>query len=213
MPADTYARFYVHPQLQGDDTIKAGGPRFKDVVYVEIFTKGSKNTSFSRPKKAQDEVDYPKAWQAFKENNIELTDGTPISVLPGIGPSQALELQAQGVLSIEELADLSDSVVLGVPGMLTLRKRAKAYLAASAITDEEPEDNSFEVDDSDPNVVPAEGNTGLTSILDDNVANIVNVLDDLSQQDLSRLLSAEENGKARKGLMKEITERLKGVAA
>lgn len=217
MPAsDTYARFYVHPQLQGDDTIKAGGPRYKDVVYIEIFIKGTKNTSFSRPKREQDEADYPKAWQAFKDNSFELTDGTPISVLPGIGPSQAMDLKSLGIMSVEEMADLSDQAAIGNPGMVTLRKRAQAYLAASAVQEEEPEPGepvNVEEMEGDASVVPAQGNQGLTSILEDTVPNIVNVLDDLSKSDLDRLRKAERSGKGRKGLIKEINERLKDVAA
>ena len=127
MPAkDTYARFYVHPQLQGDDIIAEGGPRYKDVIYIEIFIKGTKNSSFSRPKRPEDEIEYPKAWAAFKAGDFEMTDGTPIKVLPGIGPSQAIELQSLGILSVEEMAELDDGQVLGNPGMITLRNRAKA---------------------------------------------------------------------------------------
>ncbi len=211
MAADTYARFYVHPQPQGEDTIKSGGPRFKDVVYAEIFVKGSKNTSSSRPIKEQDKTDYPKAWQAFKENSFEMTDGTPISVLPGIGPSQKIELQSQGILSVEELAELNDSVVVGVSGMVTLRNRAKAYLAASAVLDE-PEVDSDPVDieelNSSPDVIPAEGNQGVTAILSDTAPNIIDVLGDLSTGELQRIRDAEMSGKQRKGLIKAINQRL-----
>lgn len=211
MPADTYARFYVHPQPQGDDTIKAGGPRFKDVVYVEIFIKGSKNTSFSRPIKEQDKTDYPKAWQAFKENSFEMTDGTPISVLPGIGPSQKIELQSQGILSVEELAELNDAVVVGIPGMVTLRNRAKAYLAASAVLDEpEADDEPVDIEElnNSPDVIPAEDNRGITAILSETAPNIINVLGDLSTGELQRLREAEMSGKHRKGLIKAIDQRL-----
>lgn len=161
MPAkDTYARFYVHPSLQGDASEKAGRPVYKDVIYVEIMIKGDKNTSFSRPMKDQDKEDYPKGWGAFRDQDFELSDGTPLTALPGMSPSSVIELKATGVTSVEELAELHDGVVLGVPGMVTLRKRARAYIAACEVPKEEVElPTSEPVDvkamESDPEVVPA----------------------------------------------------------
>jgi predicted RecB family nuclease len=151
MPADTYARFYVHPQLQHDDT-------YKDVVYVEIFIKGDKNTSFSRPMKEEDKTMYPNGWNAFKDQDFELSDGTPLQAIPGMSPSAMIELKSTGINTVEDLAELSDGVVLGHPGMVTLRKRAQAYIAASEV-EKEPEvaDDPVDVEQmkNDPDVIPA----------------------------------------------------------
>lgn len=136
MPAsDTYGRFYLHPQLQADGT-------YKDKVYVEVFIKGNKNTTFSRPMKEEDKYNWPKAWAAFEENSPEMTTGNPLSVLPGIGPSQALNFQAMGILSVEDLAELDDAGIMNINGGRTLQNRAKAWLAAlSAETvDDAPDD-------------------------------------------------------------------------
>jgi len=160
MPAETYARFYVHPQLQGDESEKHGRDVYKDVIYVEIFIKGNKNTSFSRPMKPEDQVLYPRGWASFKEQDIELSDGTPITVLPGMSPSASIELRSQGVNTVEDLAELNDSVVLGNPGMVTLRKRAIAYLAACNVEKEddlETEESPVDVEamSKDPDAIPA----------------------------------------------------------
>lgn len=125
MPAhpDTYARFYTHPQPQGDGS-------HKDVVMVEVHIKGNKNTSFSEPVNEEHKRNYPKAWAAYEQNNPDLCDGNPIGVLPGVGPSQAIALQGLGIFSIEDLASLGEPGINNVPGGRTLQKRAKAYLDA-----------------------------------------------------------------------------------
>jgi len=133
MPADdqlpTYARFYVHSQLQGDpNPSEHNKPVYKDVVYAEVMIKGDKNTSFARPKRDSDEKDYPMAWKAFVEGNDDYSEGTPLKNIPGVGLSDQRNLQSEGIMSVEDLAALDDNVVLGRAGMVDLRKKAQAYL-------------------------------------------------------------------------------------
>lgn len=125
MPAhpDTYARFYKHPQPQGDGS-------FKDADYVEIMIKGNKNTSFSKPVDPEDKTNYPKAWEAYQQNHPENFEGNPIQVLPGVGPSQVLNLKAIGIYSVEDVANLGEPGIDNIPGGRTLQKRARAWLAA-----------------------------------------------------------------------------------
>jgi hypothetical protein len=152
MPAheDTYGRFYNHPQPQGDGS-------FKDVVYVEVMIKGNKNTSFSRPVTEEDKTNWPRAWSAFRNNSPEMTDGNPVSVLPGLGPSQVMNLQALGILSVEDLAEMSDNACDEFMGGLTMRNRAKAYLAAmkaEVVKDKIEEPVDLDELGKDPDVVP-----------------------------------------------------------
>ena len=132
MPADqitTYARFYTHSQKRGDpNPIENSKPLYQDVIFAEIMIKGDKNTSFGRPKCDQDETDYPKAWEAFTHNNEDYSEGTILTVLPGVGLSDRRNMESQGIMCVEDLASLVDNVVIGNPGMVNLRKQAKAYL-------------------------------------------------------------------------------------
>lgn len=134
MPASTYARFYTHPVKNVVKSTKEA-PFFEDVVYAEIFIKGDKNTSFGRPKIEQDEEDYPKAWAAYSKGVEVQETGMGLNFLPNLSPSMQMNLNATGVMTIEDLAELDDSVVLGVQGMVDLRKRAIAYLAAMGRVD------------------------------------------------------------------------------
>lgn len=127
--ADTYARFYIHPSLTEG---KKGTSEavYDDVLYAEIFIKGSTNTSFSRPKKDEDEQLFAAEWAAYTNNEDFVSNGTSLSALPTIGPSAEMNLNAKGINTVEDLAGLSDAVVIGERGMLELRKRAQAYLDA-----------------------------------------------------------------------------------
>lgn len=141
MPAsDKYCKFFLHAALNGNKTEAAKHNVYDDVVYIEIFIKGNTNTSFSRPKKDEDEQEFPKEWKAYlTQTNIE-DNGTPLNALPTLGPSMQMNLNAQGIRTIEDLAELSDSVVIGEQGMVDLRKRAVAYLAAMAPEEDVPQE-------------------------------------------------------------------------
>ena len=159
MPVDPNlgARFYIHPALQGDESAKAGRQIYKDVVYVEIFIKGAMKSTFSRPMREGDKEDFPSSWKAFRDNNEEMTEGTPLKFLPGIGPSAELEFKAMGIRTIEDLANLAEMAIDNIRGGRTLKKKAIAYLAAAEVQGEpEPEDDPVDIEalKSDPTVQP-----------------------------------------------------------
>ena len=131
-----YARFYIHPSLNGDKTIEAKKNVYDDVLYVEICEKGNSKSSFSRPKNNEDEMIFPREWAEFK-NNEAPSKGTGLNYLPNIGPAQQMNLNQQGIQSIEDLAALSDSVVSNGQGLFELRRRARAYMAAMQLEADE----------------------------------------------------------------------------
>jgi len=144
MPAskDVYGQFYNHAQLDGQHFADTNQKRFDDVVMVEIFIKGSTKASISKKvfDKNNDPIVlnmegetyldwFPKAYKAFIREAGTEVDGTPLRNLAGIGPGQIMNLQAMGINTVEDIAELNDSVVVGEPGMLDLRKKAQAYFA------------------------------------------------------------------------------------
>ena len=69
--ADTYARFHIHP-THVSGKYGTSTAVYEDRLLVEVFVKGSQNTSNSRPKTDQDEIDYSAEWKAYV-NNEEIT--------------------------------------------------------------------------------------------------------------------------------------------
>lgn len=199
----TYGRFYMHPQLQGDG-------KYKDVIYVEVFIKGNKNTSFSRPKNRDDETLYPNAWRAFMDNSPIQTDGNPLGVMPGLGPSEIMNLNNLGIGSIEDLANLSETVIDEVRRGRELKKRAQAYLAALY---EKTEEEHFlgdspvdeEVLKNDPNVISRGFST---RILEQTAKTIIEALPAFNHADLIKLEDKEMRNKGRIGLLSAIRKEL-----
>jgi len=140
----TYGRFYLHSTVKGDpEPDKHNKNVYHDVLMCEIAIKGDMNTSISKPVYESDGETpiehpnlgnlteaYPRAWKAYQSGSDEYMDGSPLDAIPGLGVSAKRNLQSEGIMSIEDLANLSDTIVGNKQGMVELRKKAQAYLTA-----------------------------------------------------------------------------------
>ena len=154
-----YAEFHLHPVLQVEESKKQGREVYKDEVYVQIQIKGQKNQIRDRKMRHEDKTDFPSAWARWAEKDHAAKVGTPITAIPGIGPSMELELAALGLRTVEDMASLNDAGCQNMRGGYMFRERAKAYLKAleikpepqaPVVSDESPVDESVR---TDPNVV------------------------------------------------------------
>ena len=156
-----YGEFHYHPVLQVEESHKQGREVYEDVLYLKIQIKGQKNQIRSRKATEQDKQDFPAAWTAFKNSEQEAVSGTPLSAIPGVGPSLAMEIKQLGITSVEDLASLSDSATDKFRGAIMFRERAKAYLAALKVAPEErpvnktPEEPPVDVEmlSNDPSIM------------------------------------------------------------
>ncbi len=73
------------------------------------------------------------AYDAWKNGQNLPERGTPLAAWPGITSDQVEVLKMMGILSVEEYAEASDSIISAVPfpSARELRTAAKAFLAAS----------------------------------------------------------------------------------
>lgn len=155
-----YGEFHYHPVLQPEESHKQGREVYKDVLYLKIQIKGQKNQIRSRKATDLDREEFPAAWKAFTASEQQAVSGTPLTAIPGIGPSVAMEIRQLGITSVEDLAGIPDAALDKFRGALMLRNRAKAYLAAMNVIPEpvrvEPkEEDPVDVDllSHDPNVI------------------------------------------------------------
>lgn len=115
-----------------------GRPIFEDRDFVTIIVPGSKDEVHRRAdEKAKVDPYIAQAYEQWKKTKQQPVDGTPLTEAPFLRPSQIKEMQSQNVLSIENLANLSDVQAqrVGFDGM-TLRDKARVYL-------ENAKDSSF----------------------------------------------------------------------
>lgn len=73
------------------------------------------------------------AYKAWKEGREMPLDGTPLAVWPGVTAEQAEALRRVGLRTVEEVANLTDSIMgkVYLPNVRDLVSQAKAFLEAS----------------------------------------------------------------------------------
>ena len=106
----------------------------KEIIVCRMKAAGSVDESVVKVKPDNQEQlvkRFPDAWLAFQGQEVKI-DGTPISVL-GFPEQVNVVLQLQGVLTVEQLADLTDMACQNVGfGTRKRREAAQAYLEHGA---------------------------------------------------------------------------------
>lgn len=129
MDDQLHVRFYKHAELDSFQSKAEGRKIFVEKEYIRIVAPANRLSEIDREASDGDKLRFARQYTAFKQNLEQLTIGTPVSELHGVGPAQVLELKALKVDTIEQLATMPDHTVqlLGLGG-LTLKTKAQAYL-------------------------------------------------------------------------------------
>lgn len=124
-----YARFYVEPVKDEAASIEAGRPIFKEVEFVEIGAIGNRTSTVVYEVDDYQRQRFARQYQVFKRGGTEAISGTPLSEVPWMSRGQIEEFKFLKIRSIEDLANVSDSVCTSVAGLFALKARAQAWLA------------------------------------------------------------------------------------
>ena len=126
-------RFYMHPAQDKVATKEEGRPIFKEVPYVHIMQPGNKESIIHRKATEMDKQRFVEHFRKFTaRESQDAIEGTPLIEWPGVTRSQAEELKFYNVLSVEQLAGMSDTNAQNFRGMNVLRQQAISYLEAAA---------------------------------------------------------------------------------
>jgi hypothetical protein len=113
-------------------SVSEGRPCFKNREVVTIHIAGG--DTVHRPVKynstaiePSDMERFPKQWQAFKNKEVQVKDGTPIEEWAPISKSLAMELKAMNIFTVEDLVTLPDGK-LNWMGSRELQKKAKLFI-------------------------------------------------------------------------------------
>lgn len=120
-----------------EKSIKAGRPIHGSVEIITIRIIGDKNTVVVRPvdfkgnrQYAPDPQRFAPQWNAFKNKDKVVIDGTSIKEWPPLTKAQALDLKAINIHTVEALAGVSDANLANIGmGARALREKAILYLA------------------------------------------------------------------------------------
>ena len=123
-------KFYLKSVMDKDESSFQGRPMFKDLEYVDIKIPGQRD-GVARPATARDKSRFPQHYQAFK-NRMEMpVSGTPLTEWPAISRSLADQFAFLNIKTVEQLANLNDSLMHEVKGCGNLKQKAKDWLEAT----------------------------------------------------------------------------------
>lgn len=130
----------VHDEIASK---REGRPIFRDEEFVEVRIAGDRNFAPCFPahqmwkREEGEEVSYAERWpdqyRRFKENQVQVAEGTPLEELPFLTNAKRAELKALKVYTAEALASLEGKNLknLGMEGR-KLKDQATAYLQNAA---------------------------------------------------------------------------------
>lgn len=131
---DLIPRFFIDKKLMGAKSEAAGRPVYEDREYIEVKIKGQDKQIVVSEVTQKDKERFPRAYAAFQHSKPLPVIGTPVEMMPGVGPSMAHDLKGLSLRTVEDLARVTDENTLSRIGMgaRDLVNRAKAWLAQQA---------------------------------------------------------------------------------
>lgn len=121
-------RFSLETKLDQVKTDAEGREVYKDVEYVRILIPGDKTLNIFRPVQASDKARFGDQYRAFKAQQGQTLQGTPLAGWPMITPAQRKELEYFNVFTVEQLAGMSDNYATGMMGVQQLKQAATQFL-------------------------------------------------------------------------------------
>lgn len=126
--ANLAVRFYTAPIQNQAKSVEQGRPIYDDTEMVEIRVRGDRNNIVQRPVREEDKRRFREAYKVYTEGSSALSSGTPLSQWPIMSDSMVEELKYLGFYTVEQVSNASDTVCGKVPGLLTMKQKAAAFL-------------------------------------------------------------------------------------
>ena len=131
-----YVEFYMHAIPDKEQTLAQGRPIHKEVAYIMIMIPGDKSQIVRRPVRTgqdpmHDNNRFHNEYVAFMQQKDAPVDGMLIEQWSEMNTAQVMDLQHIGIRTVENLAELNDTVLQKYMGLADLKNKAKKFLAAS----------------------------------------------------------------------------------
>lgn len=121
-------RFYMHPLRDESESEAKARPIYRDAEMIEVRVRGDRNNIVIREAREDDKRRFKQAYTDFKENRTVTATGTPLSEWPIMSASMVEEMKFFGFFTVEQLAEASEAALSKMPGLLTMKNRAKVFL-------------------------------------------------------------------------------------
>lgn len=107
-PDKNYVKFYKDKKRMNKLSDEAGRDIYEDRDFVLILTPGQNKTEVRREATDLDKKNYPSQWQQYCQNKEQMMIGTPLDMVPGIGPSRLAALKMVNIFTAEQMAELPE---------------------------------------------------------------------------------------------------------
>jgi hypothetical protein len=121
-------RFFKQPLKDEVASTEHARPIYNDTEMVEIRVRGDRNNIIIRAVRSDDIRRFRGAYMEFKDGAKAAASGTPLAEWPIMSSSMVEELKYLGFHTVEQLAEANDAAMSKVPGLSTMKNRAKAFL-------------------------------------------------------------------------------------
>ena len=126
------AVFFHAVQVQNNfKTMTEKRPIFEEKVFLKKLVPGDSTLVVDRPMREQDVEEYPIEWARFEQKKEQRVSGTPIDVWSVLSETQKAEFKALHIFTIDQFAQLADSVGNKIMGFNDLRDKARAFIAVA----------------------------------------------------------------------------------
>ena len=130
--ATLFARFYIQPLRDDVASAKEGRPIYNDTEMVEIRVRGDRNNIVIKPVTDEHRRRFRQQYDDFKRfGENSQVKGTPLKEWPIMSASMAEELKFFVFQTVEQVAEANDAVCSKMPGLTTMKNRAKIFLEFS----------------------------------------------------------------------------------
>jgi hypothetical protein len=134
--AKLYVVFFMQAVKNGGKSEAEGRPIYDDVPHVKIHIPGDKNNVVTEPVTEEYKQRFPAQWDKFQKQLSQSPEGTPLEQWPLLTTGQVHELKAVNVMTVEQLAGMSDANVARFMGGYELRRKAETFLKVAKNTAE-----------------------------------------------------------------------------
>lgn len=133
-----YVEFDTMPEYQEYLSKQEGRPIHKDIEIIRVFMPGRNQPAIrkviteSTPTQPSDPQRFPHQYEAFKNKTKVVLEGTAIEEWTPLTKSEALNMKALNIHTVEMLANVPDTAIesLGLGGR-SVRDKARAFIAKS----------------------------------------------------------------------------------
>ena len=127
-----FVQFFPGSIQDKKKSLEAGRPIFTDVEMIRIMVPGDKGNIVERVVREADKARFPRHYAAYKNNQKDLIEGTPLEKWNYLSEAQVRELMHFNVRTVEQLAAMSDGNAQNFVGINVLRRKAQEYLDIAA---------------------------------------------------------------------------------